>query len=381
MFAFSTQGAVDSLRAITPILAFRLLPFAGYVAISPGRPWLARGFTIAAYGGLSMVAVRQGATPLVWLVLAYVYCAAAGWAAYELVPHVRSRSAWFAILTALFWGLPLAIVRPMPATFLLVGWDAILSAYSYGIDTRKETGRSLRAFLFFVLVNPVLVYRNRGRFTTPRLDVRGMLRMLLGALAVLLSIRVFDPLHARALALNGMAKLHAAELFSAGATRLAGEYAVQSGVASIQIGVMRQLGYVLPERFRFPLLARSPAEFWRRWNTYVGDWARLYVFLPLTRYLRRRSPRGARSARLEYAISVVVTFAVVGVLHDAFVVAESGSFQVPATAWFVASGIVVVTWEACAGWLRRRDSSRAGPALERTLFAIAATCAAAELWW
>src|SRR5438045_3161811 len=43
-------------------------------------------------------------------------------------------------------------------------------------------------------------------------------------------------------------------------------YWAHSATASLQIAGMRALGWEIPERYRFPFLARSPDDFWKRWN-------------------------------------------------------------------------------------------------------------------
>lgn len=69
--------------------------------------------------------------------------------------------------------------------------------------------------------------------------------------------RVFAPMHAPAVARSATsgAATSSGKLLWVGASRLLDEYGVQSGVASVQLGLMRQLGYRLPVRFRQPLFA------------------------------------------------------------------------------------------------------------------------------
>src|SRR6185312_16596428 len=74
-----------------------------------------------------------------------------------------------------------------------------------------------------------------------------------------------------------------------GATALLGLYAAHSGLAHLQIGLCRTLGYRAPERYRYPFLATGPADFWERWNTYMMGFVRSYVFVPVHRALKRRS--------------------------------------------------------------------------------------------
>ncbi len=54
-----------------------------------------------------------------------------------------------------------------------------------------------------------------------------------------------------------------------------------SAYSDMAIGLGRLLGFSLPENFRYPYLARSVSEFWRRWHMTLGGWFRDYVYIPL----------------------------------------------------------------------------------------------------
>jgi hypothetical protein len=371
-------------QALPGILTFRLLPFVGYLALFARCSWLARSLVVALYTPIAVLAALHGSTPFYWLLLAYLYLAGAGWLAYELVPYVRSKAAWFAMVALLFWVIPAIAVHPVPRTFLVLGWDLMLAAYSYGVDTRGGPTPSWRDFSFFLLVNPALMYRRRGcRVGGPSLDFGGLARAALGVVTVFLSAGVIELARAHAagwLAAAQSATAGVVGTLTVGALRFCREYAAQSGVASLQIGCMRQLGHRIPERYRYPLLSRSPAEFWRRWNTYVGGWAQAYVFVPLVSVVPRWSRRGRSSTRLIYAIGVVMTFALVGALHDAFVIAAERRWSASVTVWFVAMACLVLAWEAIGGSRTRKQSpGRGGGLVGRALFLIGA-CYAAARW-
>jgi D-alanyl-lipoteichoic acid acyltransferase DltB (MBOAT superfamily) len=168
----------------------------------------------------------------------------------------------------------------------------------------------------------------------------------------------------------------AAWVLPLGFVRFAREYAAQSGVASIQIGCMRMLGYRIPERYRWPIFARSPADFWRRWNTYVGGWARTYVFFPLGLAIAKHRRRG--TAKLFVVGGAILgTFGVVGVLHDAFLLETQWTFRTVSTRWFLLMGATVVAWEALGQMRRTASEPRWRPPLERCFFLIVLCTAAA----
>lgn len=49
----------------------------------------------------------------------------------------------------------------------------------------------------------------------------------------------------------------------------------------LPVCVGKFMGYNLLSPFQLPLLAASPIDRWRRWNTYIYDWFRMLVFYPL----------------------------------------------------------------------------------------------------
>ena len=85
-------------------------------------------------------------------------------------------------------------------------------------------------------------------------------------------------------------------------------YADFSAYTDIARGTSRWLGFELTENFDHPYLARSPADFWRRWNISLSTWFRDYVYIPLG---------GSRAGELTWARNVLVTFLLSGLWHGA----------------------------------------------------------------
>ena len=67
-------------------------------------------------------------------------------------------------------------------------------------------------------------------------------------------------------------------------------------------------GFELTENFDHPYLARTPADFWRRWNISLSTWFRDYVYIPLG---------GSRRTGWLWARNVIVTFLLSGLWHGA----------------------------------------------------------------
>ena len=86
-------------------------------------------------------------------------------------------------------------------------------------------------------------------------------------------------------------------------------YADFSAYTDIARGSSRWLGFELTENFDHPYLARSPSDFWRRWNISLSTWFRDYVYIPLG---------GSRtSSEAAWARNVMVTFLLSGLWHGA----------------------------------------------------------------
>ena len=81
-----------------------------------------------------------------------------------------------------------------------------------------------------------------------------------------------------------------------------------SGYSDMAIGMGRMLGLVFPENFNYPYMARSVAEFWRRWHMTLGRWFRDYVYIPMG---------GNRVKPLRYCLNIMVIWALTGFWHGA----------------------------------------------------------------
>ena len=101
-------------------------------------------------------------------------------------------------------------------------------------------------------------------------------------------------------------------------------YSDFAGYSHIAIGAAQVMGFTLMENFRRPYLARSAADFWRRWHISLSTWFRDYLYIPLG---------GNRKGRGRKYINTMVTFLVSGLWHGAswsFVVwgGLNGAYQV-----------------------------------------------------
>lgn len=74
------------------------------------------------------------------------------------------------------------------------------------------------------------------------------------------------------------------------------------GYSLMAIGLGRMLGFRIPENFRFPYMAASVSEFWRRWHITLGAWFRTYIYIPLGGN-RQGLPRTIRNLFLVWALT------------------------------------------------------------------------------
>ena len=54
-----------------------------------------------------------------------------------------------------------------------------------------------------------------------------------------------------------------------------------SGYSDMAIGLGRMFGFRFPENFRWPYIADTVQEFWRRWHISLSTWFRDYLYMPL----------------------------------------------------------------------------------------------------
>jgi hypothetical protein len=243
--------------------------------------------------------------------------------------------------------------------YLVVGMELALSAYSYCVETSRpgSSPARLRGALFFLLVNPTLVYSASGAFTGTTARSSGLRRTAAGVALMFSSMLCLRPvslyLHSAAAA-ETMSARALAVLVACGVARFLVAYAAHSGLASCQIGLTRHAGWTVPERYDHPLRAASPTDFWRRWNTYRRTWLEAYVFLPLARRLAR--PTRRRSAQV---IAAVATLLASGLIHDAYAFAGRQRVTFRMSELFLAAAALLVLWR-CAAFLREAVGARRG---------------------
>lgn len=113
-------------------------------------------------------------------------------------------------------------------------------------------------------------------------------------------------------------------------------YALESGFASVQLGVSRAFAVRGTENFRQPFLAADPRAVWHRWNITLSAWLRDYAYIPLGGNRRRKY------------LNIMLVFVYAGLLHG---------LQLRCLVWGVWTGVGVALYSFVAD--RRRPPPNA----------------------
>lgn len=81
-----------------------------------------------------------------------------------------------------------------------------------------------------------------------------------------------------------------------------------SGYSDMAIGLGRIFGFHFLENFRYPFLASSVTEFWRRWHISLGSWFRDYLYIPLG---------GNRVSVPRHLLNILIVWMATGFWHGA----------------------------------------------------------------
>jgi alginate O-acetyltransferase complex protein AlgI len=81
-----------------------------------------------------------------------------------------------------------------------------------------------------------------------------------------------------------------------------------SGYSDMAIGLGRMFGFRFPENFRWPYIAETVQDFWRRWHMSLSTWFRDYLYLPLG---------GNRVSPARTYVNLVIVFFLCGLWHGA----------------------------------------------------------------
>ena len=81
-----------------------------------------------------------------------------------------------------------------------------------------------------------------------------------------------------------------------------------SGYSDMAIGLGLMFGFHFEENFRYPYIASSISDFWRRWHISLSTWFRDYVYIPMG---------GNRVSHSRLLLNVVTVWLLTGIWHGA----------------------------------------------------------------
>ena len=81
-----------------------------------------------------------------------------------------------------------------------------------------------------------------------------------------------------------------------------------SGYSDMAIGLGKMFGFNFSTNFRYPYIAKSATDFWRRWHITLGSWFKDYLYIPLG---------GNRKGQLITYRNIFIVWAATGLWHGA----------------------------------------------------------------
>jgi len=224
--------------------------------------------------------------------------------------------------------------------------------------------------LFFpqLIAGPIIRYHDiaaqiAGRIHTTAQFALGVRRFVVGLAKKLLIAGIV------ARPVDAIFAMPASELTAAHAWLAVVGYTLQiyfdfSGYSDMAIGLGHMFGFTFPENFRYPYIATSVQDFWKRWHISLSMWFRDYLYIPLGG--NRRAP-----ARVYLNLATVFflcglwhgaawTFVVWGLLHGLFLVIERLGLARVLAALPRPIGWVYTLLMVMTGWVFFRAESVAG---------------------
>jgi len=211
-------------------------------------------------------------------------------------------------------GLPgLGLITPLGISFFTFkGMSYVINIYRGG-PAAKRFSDVLLYLAFFPQVTSGPITRFDGfaaqleeRTVTPERTARGLRRFIVGLGKKLLISGSVAPIANAAFTLGDGLDIRMAWL---GALA----YSIQlyfdfSGYSDMSIGLGTVFGFDTPENFRYPYIAASITEFWRRWHISLSQWFRDYLYIPLG---------GNRKGTVRKALNTAIVFLLCGLWHGA----------------------------------------------------------------
>lgn len=322
---FKREDGVALGLALATVLGLSLLRFVPaewrlLVASRPPDPMLVLGF-ILAFAATALIATRL---PQRWRLIAVFGVIVAIFVALKLEPLALSLSAGLRDLN----NQDVALASALDLNWL--GFSYVAFRLLHTVQDR-QSGQlpelSLREYVTYVVFFPAYIagpidraekfqpklaaVSEMPRFDSARIT-EGLGRIAVGLLKkfVIADLLAVGLSLTPQLAEQGSGPIVMWVLLYGYALRLFFDF---SGYTDIVIGIAILFGIKLPENFKRPYFATSITQFWQSWHITLSDWARYYVFSPLSRNLLRRKPQP--SPVLVVLTAQLATMIVIGLWH------------------------------------------------------------------
>lgn len=216
-------------------------------------------------------------------------------------------------------------------------------AMSYVIDVYRGEVSAQKNFFSLLLyislfpqlvAGPIVKYRDveaqlSGRVSTYEKRAYGVKRFLYGLSKKVLLSNVFGRYVDMVLGFEA-AKLSTGLVWLAMLLYTFQIYYDFSGYSDMAIGLGSMFGFSFRENFRYPYVAQSIQEFWRRWHISLSTWFKEYVYIPLGGN-RRGTARTYVNLFVVFLLTgfwhgASLTFVFWGIFHGAFMVIERLGF-------------------------------------------------------
>ncbi len=192
----------------------------------------------------------------------------------------------------------------------------IFSLISYNVDvyTKKiEAEKNLIDFSLYVsffpklLMGPITRYdeikeKIKKRSITKPLFNNGMKRFIIGLAMKVILANTFASILSQIQVISVTSALLSVFTFTLQI------YFDFCGYSHMAIGLGNMFGFILPENFKYPYLATSISDFWRRWHMTLGSFFKDYVYIPLG---------GNRVGKIRLVMNLMVVWVLTGMWHGA----------------------------------------------------------------
>lgn len=235
-------------------------------------------------------------------------------------------------------GLPLARVMPIPLALGISFF--VFQAISYLVDIYRgaaSPARNLASVALYISMFPQLIagpivryasidQRLRRRLQSPGRRGYGWKLFVIGLAQKVLVADQIAMIADAAWSPATLQSLHAGQAWLGLSAYTLQIYFDFAGYSNMAIGIGLMLGFGFPRNFRFPYVAQTVTEFWRRWHISLSSWFRDYLYIPLGG--NRHGPMQTyRNLLIVFVLcgfwhGASWTFLIWGLHHGAFLVAE-----------------------------------------------------------